>query len=110
MDEPSAEAEPGESGQEPTAQHRDGRATVSGVIQTAVRVGQLCGARRFRELLQFEVQKGVGLCRVVCPQWTGPRPRRPRQGAWGGGLWTEGSTASSSRDRGHAVRASERHP
>lgn len=80
MDELFTKADPGESIQESTTQQREGRGTISRVIQTAVKIGQMCEARRFRELLQFEVQKGVGRCWVICLQWTGPRPWRPHQG------------------------------
>lgn len=112
-DEPFTGADPGDSGQESTAQHGDGRGAVSRVIQTAVKIGQMCGERRFWELLQFEVQKGVGQCWVICPRWTGPHPWRPRQGEPEPGEKARGSralprrrssTASSFRDRGRTVK------
>lgn len=51
-------------------------------------------SRSFRARDQFEVQKGVGQCWVICPQWTEPHPWKPHQKDWSLS-WGEGLVESA---------------
>lgn len=74
-------ANPGEGGRSPAT-----REAISRVIWKLSGSSRPSGARlcsrSFRAWDQFEVQKGVGQCWVICPQWTGPCPWKPHQKDW----------------------------
>ena len=88
-------ANPGEGGRSPTTKRqRDNCQSNLEAIRTQQAYGARLYSRSFRARDQFEVQKGVGQCWVICPQWTEPHPWKPHQKDWSLS-WGEGLVESA---------------